>query len=172
MVTLTTGEVAAGVAVGIARQQEGVMRGMVDPRARVEHTKREHWSGHIEGALGELAVCKALGVHWTASVNTLKGEADIPPMLEVRTRCRDAAGETPPLIVRDNDLDDRAYLLVVGVCPTYRIAGWILGRNAKRPEWTSDPNGWGDAYFVPADALTPLDVDATHDYLRQYERHR
>lgn len=157
-ITLTLGEICCAVAVGSQRQQEALRTGMTDPRAVSDAVKWGHWSSHIEGACAELAVCKALGLHWTASINTNKREPDIPPLLEVRMRTPSKHAEELRLILRPNDRDERSYVLVTGYCPTYRIGGVILGKEGKRQEWWTDPNGWGGAFFIPESALTPFDV--------------
>ena len=71
------------------------------------------WNLHIEGAGGELAVCKHKFWYWKASINTFKGEADIGDWIEVRTRSR----HDYELIVRPDDNLDRLYVLVTGVMP-------------------------------------------------------
>ena len=104
----------------------------------------------ITGACGEMAVCKALGRFWTPSVNTFHNVPDIPPNIEVRT-CQDNAGS---LIVRDNDADDRWYVLVTGKPPTMTVVGFIRGSDAKRDQWLRNPGGHRPSWFVPQSALS------------------
>jgi hypothetical protein len=57
--------------------------------------------------------------------------------------------------VHDRDKDDDLFILVTGTAPSFRIAGCIMGRDAKRSEfWRTDTGR--PAYFVPQDVLTPL----------------
>jgi hypothetical protein len=58
------------------------------------------------------------------------------------------------LIVRGRDPDDQQVVLVTGDRESYTVHGWILARDAKRPEWlTAMGTGRPAAYFVPLDRL-------------------
>jgi len=108
------------------------------------------WSEHIEGACGEMAVAKHLGIYWDGSVNTFH-QCDLPG-LQVRTRSR----HDYDLIVRPSDRDDDIFVLVTGKCPHYTIHGWIAGRDAKKQEYEAAHGGRPTAYFVPRSALQCL----------------
>ena len=72
---------------------------------------------------------------------------------------RSTRGPTNRLIVHKTDHDDKRYILVRADLPRFVLVGWILGRDAKRDEWWTDPTGKGRwAYFVPASALHPMPV--------------
>jgi hypothetical protein len=59
--------------------------------------------------------------------------------------------------VRDNDPSDRYYFLVVGEPPTFRVAGWIKGVDAKQDQWLRNPGkGRKQAWFVPQHHLKQL----------------
>ena len=120
------------------------------------------WTQHIEGCGGELAGCIYYGLEWNAYADELrdyggKKIADGSREVEFRTRIK---FENYQLIVHPNDADDRPFVLVVGLMPTYYIQGWMLGREAKRKEWWSDPSGKNrPAYFVPTPELhSPKDL--------------
>lgn len=110
------------------------------------------WTEHIEGACGELAVAKVLGIYWDGSVNTFKNLADLRGNVEVRTRSRNDWD----LIVRPDDNDFSVYVLVTGMCPDYNVVGWIPGIDAKRQEWLQTHGGRSPAYFVPQHALASV----------------
>lgn len=133
--------------VGWMRQLAAVRAGRPDRHGY----EGDGWSEHIEGACGEIAVAKALGLYWNGSVDTFKLGDDVPG-LQVRTRSRD----TYELIVRPNDPDDATWVLVTGRTPMFWIRGWIFGRDAKRQEWMQNHGGRPSAYFVPHVALRPL----------------
>jgi hypothetical protein len=116
-----------------------------------DHGDGEGWSEHIEGACGEIAVAKLLGIFWDGSVNTWK--ANDLPGLGVRTRSR----HDYDLIVRPSDDDHASWVLVTGRCPHYRVHGWITGAAAKRPEFLKNYGGRPAAYFVPASELRRMD---------------
>jgi len=146
-VKLTWYEVLTASQTGCLRQLTAIR----DGRKMSAGLTTDGWSEHIEGACGELAVAKALNVFWDGSVNTFK--QDDLPGLQVRTRRR----HEYDLIVRPSDDDDARWVLVTGRCPAYRVRGWILGSDAKQPEWLREHGGRPAAYFVPASALHALD---------------
>jgi hypothetical protein len=149
-VTLTPAEWEYAASIGIRRHIEAVTRGWPD---------KHGYNGfmgefkHILGARGELAVAKALGTYWPATINTFAAP-DVSDFIQVRTR-----GQTGyTLLVRKGDQDDHAY---VGVVPCRDlcvcIIGWLWGAEAKsHPEWLQSYGGREDAYFPPREALQPL----------------
>lgn len=117
------------------------------------------WSVHIEGACGECAVAKALGLYWNGSINTFK--ADDIPGAQIRTRSR----HDWQLYVRPHESNQAAWILVTGRCPNYQIHGWLYGHEAKQEQWLCDHGGRPPAYFVPNSELrliTDLPLRSTH----------
>lgn len=104
----------------------------------------------IRGTCGELAVAKLLNKFWAPSVNTFHNVPDLMPNIEVRT----SENPNASLIVRDNDADDRYFVLVTGAPPAMNVRGYIRGSDAKKPEWIKDPGGIRPSWFVPQSALT------------------
>jgi hypothetical protein len=145
-VTLHTFEVKMGAAVGMDRHIAALDRRLPDRHGFTG----DGWKVHVEGALGELAVAKALNRFWNGSVNTFKG-GDLG-RLQVRTRSR----HDYDLIVRDSDADDEYFMLVTGQCPSYQVHGYIKGADAKQPQWLQTHGDRPAAWFIPKDALTPL----------------
>jgi hypothetical protein len=143
IVKLTWHEAAMASHVGWMRQLAAVKAGKQDRHGY----DGEGWSEHIEGACGEMAVAKLLGIFWDGSVNTWKA-SDLPG-LQIRTRSR----HDYDLIVRPSDDSDSRWVLVTGRCPEYRVHGWISGASAKRPEFLKTYGGRPAAYFVPASKL-------------------
>jgi hypothetical protein len=138
-------EVVMASEIGRYRQLASIKRGLADKHG----FSGDGWSEHVEGACGEMVVAKHLGVYWDGGINTFK-EPDLPG-IQVRTRSRHSFD----LIVRPDDSDTDQFVLVTGHCPSYRIRGWILGRDAKKPEHLKDHGGRPPAYFVPAELLLP-----------------
>jgi hypothetical protein len=134
-VTLTWHEVAFAAQVGMRRHIEAIRMGKPDAFGRGSD---DGWTPHIEGACGELAVAKSLGVYWAPTVNTFREGGDVGA-LQVRTR----RGNQYELIVRPHDADDDRFVLARGLCPTYDVVGWILGKEAKRAEWLQEHGGHG-----------------------------
>lgn len=147
-IELTWFEVAMASHVGWMRQLTSLRAGRQDRHG----FDGLGWAEHIEGACGELAVAKLLGVFWNGSVDTFDA-ADLPRGLQVRTRSLD----TYELLVRPNDHDGARFVLVTGKAPLFWVRGWILARDAKRDEWMQNHGGRPSAYFVPHVALRRID---------------
>jgi hypothetical protein len=112
----------------------------------------------ITGACGEMAAAIALDIFWSPSVNTFHAIPDLPFGIEVRS-------STDPkynLIVRANDPDDRAYVLVLGEPPDLTVVGWYIGADAKRDEYARNPHGMRDCWIVPNAELHDVDVLREH----------
>lgn len=106
------------------------------------------------GACGELAIGKAAGVFFVPSVNTFHRVPDFLDGVEVRST--DVA--TGRLIVRDNDSDERRYVLAIVEGESVSLVGWIEGREAKADKWEENPNGYRPAWFVPQQELRPIET--------------
>ena len=105
------------------------------------------------GAGGELAVARWLGVPWTEAEIKRPGKRGDVAGLNVRAR----APHDQRLPIRDRDSRRQPAVLVVANPPRYWIRGWIMPKEAERPEWRDDPGGYGlPAYFVPARDLHPI----------------
>lgn len=143
-VTLNRNEILMAAFVGVRRQCESIIKGLKDANCETENG----WQVHVEGALGELAFAKALGLYWDGSVNTFKTGADVGG-IQVRTRSKPSY----ELIVRDNDRDEDWFALVRGKCPTYTVVGCIRARDAKKYEFRKAYGNGKPAFFVPDSAL-------------------
>lgn len=146
-ITLTTYEMMMAANVGVMRQVQNVKKDRRDAHGAPFDSG---WQLHIEGAMGECAVAKALGLYWNGNI----GRLDMPDVgpLQVRTRSRDHYD----LIVHKDDPDDAVFIHVTGRNGTYTIGGYITGAEAKRPEYWQDPAGGRPAFFVPQDKLIPI----------------
>lgn len=159
-VTLNWYEAAMASEVGRLRQLSSIKRQSPDAHG----FDGVGWSEHIEGACGELAVAKYLGVYWDGSVDTFT--ANDLPGLQVRTR----SSHRWELIVRPDDDDATRWVLVTGRCPAYRVRGWIHGREAKRDDWWQTHGGRPGAYFVPHDALHAMSALERTSLAREVSR--
>jgi hypothetical protein len=96
----------------------------------------------IEGAMGECALAKHLGIFWSKG---LPGATDVGPHDVSQTPL--AHGK---LIVHPTDDDSRRFYLVTGLLGKYAIHGYMYGSQAKNPKYWADPQGTNrPAYFVP-----------------------
>jgi hypothetical protein len=149
IVHLTWHELTLAAHVGVRRHAEALRQQLPDAHGREGH---DGWSDHIEGACGEMAAAKALGVYWTPTVNTFQIGGDVGE-LQVRTRSK----SDYELLVRDADKTGSIFILVRGLAPVFDVVGWLRGGDAKRPEWRKGHGGRPPAYFVPDAALQPID---------------
>lgn len=105
------------------------------------------------GACGEIAVGKASGEFFVPSVGTFHRVPDCLSDCEVRSTDRTDGS----LIVRDNDHDDRRYILAIVTDDKVNLVGWMAGGDAKKPEWRRNPHGHREAWFVPQSSLRPIE---------------
>lgn len=141
-------ELSRAALVGVSRHVEALRLGC---QRRVGSS--DEWSVHVLGACGECAFAKATGRYWSGGVSTFKSAADVGESIEIRTR----SNHHYDLIVRDDDRDESAFVLVTGGPQEFYVGGWIYGADAKRPEFRANHGNHGAAYFVPHHALRPLE---------------
>ena len=138
-VKLTLAEMQIAAHSGIQRQLQNLKN-----NAQPAHGagNKNDWQLHIEGALGEMALAKHLGVYWDG-----KGKMRAPDVgaIDVRTRSK----HSYDLIVHDRDDDARYIYLLTGGNGQYRVHGGIHARDAKQERYWKDPAGGRPAYFVP-----------------------
>lgn len=108
------------------------------------------WHTNVEGACAELAVAKHFGVYWDGSVNTYKAP-DVCGWQVRHTELDDGS-----LIVRDDDANDQAFVLVTGQAPEYELRGWLYGREAKRAEWHY--RSGTPCWMVPQKSLSSIEL--------------
>jgi len=148
-VKLTPHEVQAGAIIGIERHIQAMAKGLKDKHGL---RAQDRWRVHIEGACGEIAFAKAMNMYWSPSVNTFKGHPDIGSF-EIRTRSQ----QNYDLLVREDDEDDRIFVLVVGMAPQFRLVGWLTGKEAKQQRYLQTYGDRPPAYFVPQDKLHSIE---------------
>ena len=135
-------------------------------RADAVRKGRPSWNGApIENAaalaldtLGARCECAAYlalkPCRWNhLAADSLADLADLDDWVDVKGRAR-AWYDLP---VQKEGRADWAYLLVTANHPDYRLVGWIMGRDAMRPEHWSDPAGGRPAYFVRQDKLRQVE---------------
>jgi hypothetical protein len=129
--------------VGIMRQTENLKK---SAKAAYGAGADKDWQLHVEGAMGECALAKFLNIYWPGKGDMRGPDAGI---VDVRTRSK----HHYELILHERDPDDRKFWLLTGWNGTYRIHGYILGKDGKKKEYWKDPAGGRPAFFVPQSAL-------------------
>jgi hypothetical protein len=134
--------------------QQRAIRSTYDNRKPRAAGHIEGSAKHLYGALAECAAARHLGLDLPATVDTFHDAPDLAPDWEIRWRSRDDY----QLIIRpDSDNMRRRFVHVTGEPPTFVIHGYISGLDAAtHPEWLRNHGGYGDALFVPAEALRPV----------------
>ena len=145
-IELTKGEQMKAASVGIWRNLQSMWRGA---QPRWGQGGAALWGSHIEGAAGELAVAKATNTYWSGALGDY--DADDVGKLQIRTTHHTEGC----LILHPDDADDRPFILVIGSLPSFRLAGWIMGRDGKAAKWWRDGIA-RPAYFVPQADLRPM----------------
>lgn len=153
-VILDEGELYQGASVGITRQIQNLGK---DRKPAYGAGTENDWQLHIEGALAEMAFAKHLGLFWSGA-NTFRAD-DVKSWM-----VRSTASHSNRLIVHEQDLDTKKFVLVTGCNGRYCIQGWIRGSDAKKKEWWQDPQGNRPAFFVPQAALTIVIPGYDPDY--------
>jgi hypothetical protein len=147
IVELSLKEIREGAIAGIDRQLKCRMRGTF--KAKRISEQPTIWDMDIEGACAEIAVAKLLQMKWTGDVDTFKG-ADVDNFIQVRHTIKD--DEYAHLFIMADDNREHAYVFVRGVCPAYKVVGWIWGDavvDFKLNEKTK-------TYWIKQEQLTPI----------------
>jgi len=142
-VTLSFHEIAYAAQAGIMRRIDSMEKNL----QKIQQAETSGWNIDIDGACAELAVAKALNMHWGGHVGSFKA----PDVGELHIRSTNHANGQ--LIIRKNDPDEYVYMLVICKCPDYKIIGGMSGRKAKAREITKGLNGKMDCWFIPQDDL-------------------
>jgi hypothetical protein len=107
---------------------------------------------HTMGAQGERAFSKWIGEPWDCTTRQYGGKPDVRG-IQIRT----IPFRGRRLKVRADDPPRMPVVLVVASPPKFWIRGWMLARDARRPEWLDDPGDLGKpAHFVPTKDLRPM----------------
>lgn len=145
--TLSRAEIMQAAVVGVMRQVQN-LRDSREPAHGAG--SGSDWQLHIEGALGEFALAKAINA-FPGGAHEFRG-TDVGGKWQVRT----AGKHHYSLILHEADSDDDVFVLLTGRNGEYVVRGWIRGVDGKRSEYWKDPVGGRPAYFVPQSALRPL----------------
>jgi hypothetical protein len=78
-------------------------------------------------------------------------QGDIAPKIQVRSTRYD----TGHLLLHESDIPDHVFVLVCGLAPKFRLAGWTTPKVSRKPDFWKVYKGRG-AYWVPQDALSPV----------------
>jgi hypothetical protein len=161
LIKLSEREMLIGASSGVQREVECLRSSGGGENAISSYEKRNNsigsgglWNNHVEGALGEIAVAKYLGLY--PGGITDPNTTDVGEHYEVRTRSR----EDYELFIRKKekeDKEDKYFILVQGSYGEYTIRGWISAYEVfDHPEWYHNDMRPNYRYWVPHEFLYPI----------------
>ena len=108
---------------------------------------------HTLGVAGELGAHLSLNLRWTSFSTRCRHWPDVGRRIEVR------ATDWPDgcLIIQPRDRPDRPFVLALIEPPHVRLAGWMLGREAKVDRWKRTNRNGAPVWYVPQWALREYD---------------
>jgi len=141
--------------------EEGERRQRVNEAKGLRGRNKGAWRGdkaleiHLLGAAGEMAVASYLGLkeHLYKETEAKRGSADLPDNIDVKTRSK----ASYDLIVQKGESPDKRFVLVTIQEQKTLIHGWCYGYEAMQEQYWADPARGRPAYFVPKEALKPIE---------------
>ena len=148
MIELTNADVLLAGLGGLMRRLHAIRKGRRDPTGA---RAAEKWGHDVVGALGEYAICKALGLHWDATV----GRLDAADAGRLEVRCTTYL--RGHLILHPRDHPDRSYILTLLHDTTIHTPGWLPGSVGMSPQYLQADARHGEAYYIPQADLYPME---------------
>jgi len=113
----------------------------------------------VNGFGAEVAFCKLLNIYPDFSIEPRRGGADCL-VCETEIDVKQTKYETGKLLAtlkkRVDDAD--VYVLMIGVLPSYRFAGWVEAEKLLRPQNITDL-GRGKGYALEQGQLNPCIIE-------------
>lgn len=156
-VELCPEDIELALAAGRAETEESISR----DRKQAHGYEGDRWVISEQGALGQMAFCRATGKVWKSTLNTFKG----PDWGEdIQIRLSPCKARRPPdnfgtLILRPADNPSHRYVLVVGNPPYFVVKGWISGQDGRKQNPRSigtRPLAWWISYTALNKDLSEL----------------
>jgi len=148
-VGLPKDEMLYGALVGCTRQIDNVWKPNL--KNTYDAPPEQAFQFHVLGALGEMAVAKHYDLFWSGALGDYKAH-DVGGA-QVRT----TAKPDGCLIVHARDADSDPFIFVVQDKWNFWLRGWILGKDAKQLRFWRTQGVRTPAFFVPQDALLPIE---------------
>jgi hypothetical protein len=146
-VELSWPELWLAINAGVLRRLNGVRNRREEPYGA---RPTAAWNDDINGSIAELALAKYLGIFWSGTV----GRLDLPDVGTLQVRSKTVTDHR--LVVLKSDDDDKPFVSVLVGIPVCHLYGWMFARDAKKPEWLLPDPPKPDRFFVPNDALEPM----------------
>ena len=154
---LTGSEMHLAVMAGVQRALDAI-RSKRQGRYGCEDTGFDY---QINGCLGELTLAKHLGVFWNGSFRDL-GAVDVGKRWQVRASEYD--GPNAGMILHPPDKDGQPFVKALVKLPQVTLMGWMLGHEAKQPQfWTDKLKKGRPCFLVPHELLHGMDELSARD---------
>jgi hypothetical protein len=153
-ITLSPEKLALANAEACRRQQENEAKGLRG-RNKAPDRGEKALKLHQLGCIGEVAVAEYLGLqeHLFSAQSAVRGSADLPGNIEVKTRSK----HSYDLLVQFSDDPNKIFVLTTHEGgDTTQIWGWIRGGDAMKKEWVREFVRGRRCYAVPQSALSPV----------------
>ena len=160
-VKLSEREMLLAASSGIQREVE-CLRGLNGGESVVSDYEKNNnqvgsgglWQNHIEGAMGEFAVAKYLGLY--GLMERSNDHPDVGEHYEVRTRSL----RYQELFIKKDEKEDKYYILVQGSYGRYTICGWISAYEVfTHRDWYHNNEGKTSMrYWVPHEFLHSIET--------------
>ena len=160
-VKLSEREMLLAASSGVQREVE-CLRGLNGGESVVSEYEKNNnqigpgglWNNHIEGAMGEFAVAKFLGLY-PGAITDAKA-TDVGEHYEVRTRPL----RYQELFIKKDEKEDKYYILVQGSYGRYTICGWISAYEVfTHRDWYHNNEGkTSHRYWVPNEFLYSIET--------------
>lgn len=148
-IKLNPEELMLGAIEGIMRHIRSLKENRSGVNQQPDHLA---WQVKIEGSLAEMAVSKALNFYWNGPAG--RGSNDTGNYEVRMSRYKSGC-----LFLHPHDKDDSIYILAVGLNGSYKIAGWITGKDGKNEKyWKKVSEEREAAYFVPQSDLKSIEI--------------
>ena len=114
----------------------------------------ERHNDEVIGACGEIAVAKLGKFFFVPGLNEFHNVPDVFRDVEVRS----TANQQGKLVVRDNDVLERRFVLAIVRGSVVVLAGWIYGTEGAKSEYLANPYNKTPAWFIPIKNLRPMET--------------
>lgn len=154
-IVLSPDDLALAEAEAVRRQSQNESKNLRG-RNKAPNRGEKALKMHLLGCLGEVAVAELLEMreHLFQAQNAVRGSADLPGNIEVKTRSKHAYDL---LVQLDDDLRKTFVLATHEGGNVVQVWGWIRGREAARKEWIREFVRGRPCYAVPQKALNPVE---------------
>lgn len=155
VVGLSWAEFDVAAHVGFRRGLHVIWKGLHDDDGQV----RPHFGAHVDGAVAERVVAKALGIYWPATLSLNRSDGDLVTAGGSRLEVRHTRLPNGCLPIHRSDPDAHVAVLVRGTYPTFEVVGAIgVGHAKQEAYWRGDLDR--PCYLVPASSLVAIEAIA------------